>query len=72
MENSKRSDTKMNCPKCKKPMTEDPMFASGALSMITGSGKEFVNGGMSRETRMICEDCRYCEYVEVEKLPPMV
>jgi len=50
---------------------EDEDFASGAFMMITGTGKELVEGGLKKETRMMCP-CGVIKYVEVGKLPTLL
>ena len=57
---------------CKHNWQEDEMFSCGAVSVITGTGKELVEGGMNRETRIECSDCGKAEFLPVEKLPSMI
>ena len=48
---------------CKHRWEEDPMFASGAITVICGDPKNLV-----RETRLICEKCGAVDYVPTENI----
>ena len=65
------SPKEIKCPKCNYPMFEDPMFESGAVMLVTGTGKDLVEDGLDKETRMCCDNCRHVEYIKVGKMPPL-
>ena len=52
-----------NKSKCRHNWKEDPMFASGAMTMVSGSPKD-----LGEETRMICGKCEAVDYIRIKDL----
>jgi len=53
----------MTKKKCKHEWEEDEVFASGAITMVSGSPKD-----LGEETKIVCQKCGEVRYVRIKDL----